>query len=576
MKKLIIILAAAFLLSVFQPAAAAEADIYQAANEAADGYIVKLSDSPSDTASLMEDSNLTEISADANLYRADSLSDISKLGDAVLYYEPDCTVTLSELPNDTYAAKQWSIDSLGITSAWDAGYDGEGIKIAVIDSGVNSLHEDFFGTDFGVGYNATDGSNNVTDENGHGTFVTGVIAAARDNEAGIAGFCSQAMIIPIKCFGKSTETSASYIISAIYEAVDVYDCDVINMSLGMEENMVSMATAVDYATGKGTIIVSAVGNEGNSTLNYPAAYDCVIGVGAVDLNGAVPNFSEKNESVFVVAPGSDIISLSSASSHAYSSGSGTSYSTPFVSVAAVILKQYAPNATVSDFKTLLQASSIDGGPDGYDTSYGYGKLNIENFVAVMKNYSFEEIGTIFPDVEGHWAASSIDFCFSSGLFTGTTSSTFEPETVMNRAMFVTVLSRMSGETISGFALCFSDVAGEAWYAQPSAWGAANGVVSGTGSGKFDPLGAVTREQMAVFLYRYAKRYGLTDGSFSTAALSAFSDAGSVSSWAAEAMSWAVEKGLITGRSASTLSPKESTKRCEVATIISRFVNTLKA
>ena len=569
MKKLCVILSAVFLLTAFAPCVAAEGGTYT--TEYPNGYIVKLNESSGDTVVLMEDTALSEVCSDAGLYYADSISDISKLGDSVEYYEPNYTVTLEAVQNDPYVYDQWSISDLGISAAWDAGLNGKGVKIAVIDSGVNSLHEDFEGTNFGSGINVMNGSHDVTDEMGHGTFVSGILGAARDNGTGIAGFCKDATIIPIKCFGKSVETSASYIISAIYKAVDVYGCDVINMSLGMEQDMESMRDAVKYASSKGAIIVSAVGNEGISKLNYPAAYSCVVGVGAIDRSGQVASFSQKNQSVFVVAPGVSIVSLGNKTNNAYLQGDGTSYSTPFVSVAAVILKQYVPSATVSDFEAILQSSAIDGGNVGYDTSYGYGKLNISNFVASMKAYDFGNIGDTFPDTRGHWAEQSIEFCVRNKLFTGVTSSSFEPETIMNRAMFVTVLSRMSDEIISGFPNSFSDVPRGEWYAQPCAWGSTNGIVSGTGNGKFEPLGAVSREQMAVFLFRYATLYGLTDGSFDANAISAFTESGNVSPWATNAMAWAVGNGLITGRSAKSLCPQESAKRCEVATIISRFV-----
>jgi len=155
---------------------------------------------------------------------------------------------------------------------------------------------------------------------------------------------------------------------------------------------------------------------------------------------------------------------------------------------------------------------------------------------------------------------------------GTTSSSFEPDTTMTRAMLVTVLSRMSGETISGFTNNFSDVPSTEWYAQSCAWGATNGIVSGIGNGIFEPLGVVTREQMAVLLYRYAVHYGLVGTAYDASTLSGYSDAGDISSWASEAMAWAVGNGLITGRSGGTLCPKASAARCEVATIITRFAN----
>ncbi len=572
MKKLCIILSLVLLFSAFGPSAAAETGINSA--DSAQGYIVKLKSSAGNTAVLMENTNIQEVYEGAELYHADSLSDIAKLGDRVEYYEPDCTVTLDALPNDPYISKQWSIDFLGATAAWDKGYNGKGIKIGVIDSGVNISHEDFAGTSFEQGYNVITGTNDVTDEmehGGHGTFVCGILAAASNNGLGIAGFCPKVTIVPIKCFGKGSESSASYIISAVYEAVDVYDCDVINMSLGTEMDLESLRTAIEYAAGKGAIIVSAVGNKGTSQLNYPAAYTCVIGVGSVDSKGSVASFSEKNQSVFVVAPGVDIVSLQNTANNAYKvDGAGTSFSTPFVSAAAVILKQYAPSATVTDFGNILKASVIDGGADGYDTSYGYGTLNIANFVTAMEKYEFANIGSIFSDVEGHWAKDSIEYCVDRKLFKGITDSSFEPETLMNRAMFVTVLSRLSGETISGYQNDFFDVPSGQWYAQPCSWGAATGIVSGTGGGNFSPLTAVTREQMAVLLYRYAMYYGLADGSFEGTPLLAYADAGSVSSWAKSAVAWAVSNGLITGRSGGTLAPQDSAKRCEVATIISRF------
>lgn len=569
-KKIGIILLAALLLSVFQPCLAFESDTYT--NGEPTGYVVKLKQPQEDSVILLEESGLQEVYGDEGLYHADDYSDIKKLGSMVEYYEPDYKVTLFGLPNDTYASKQWSIKSTGISYAWDKGYNGDNVKIAVIDSGVYSMHEDFEGTKFDRGVNVIDGSHDVTDEMGHGTFVCGVLGAARDNNLGVAGFCTGATLIPIKCFGAGKETSASYIVSAIYEAVDVYDCDVINLSLGMTHDMKTMREAVRHASDKGVIIVSAVGNEGTTQLNYPAAYDCVIGVGSIDKNGAVAPFSQKNNSVFIVAPGVSLVGLGKATNKTYILGDGTSYSTPHVTAAAAILKQYAPSATCKDFAALLQESAVEAGPAGYDTSYGYGVLNIEKFVSLMEEYNLDNIGTVFPDVKGHWAEQSIGFCVNRKLFTGVASGRFAPETTMNRAMFVTVLSRMSGENISGFPNSFSDVPNNAWYTQPCAWGSAAGIVSGVGNGEFNPEGSVTREQMAVFLYRFAELYGLDDGSYDKAVLYSYKDRTEVSPWAKDAMAWAVDGGLITGRSGNTLSPRESAKRCEVATIISRFVN----
>lgn len=574
MKKLWILLAITLLVTLLAPAAGAITDTPE------DGaYIVKLKETEADTVRLFSNIDAYEISEDAGLYRVDSYEDVKKLGAAVEYYEPDAVATLFALTNDKYSSYQWNLESISIDAAWDKGYNGEGVRVAVIDSGVNSMHEDFDGTIFEKGTNMVDGSRDVTDENGHGTFVCGTLAAIANNGIGIAGLCDDVVIIPIKCFGDGPDTNTSYIISAIYEAVDVYDCDIINLSLGTKTNLTSMRKAIDYADSKGVIIISAVGNDGTSEIYYPSAYSNVIGVGAVDSEGKVASFSQKNSSVFVTAPGSALVGLGYEDTDSYvpkARGNGTSYASPHIVAAAVFLKEFNSSANVEDFKQILMESVTDAGAAGYDTSYGYGILDIGSFVTAMEEYEFSSIGEIFPDVDGHWAEESIALCVSSGYFNGVSSSSFEPEALMNRAMFVTVLSRMSGESISGYPNSFLDVPDGQYFTQACGWGAAAGVVQGVSSEEFGPYGQVTREQMAVFLYRFAKAYDLTGDVSDTTALNAFDDAASVSEYAREAMTWATNHGLITGRTSTTLVPGGDAKRCEVAAIISRFVSEFMA
>ena len=572
MKKTGLILIIALLLSAFQPCIAQGSNT--SSENVVNGYIVKLKTASVGSAAIAEKLGVQALSAKEGLYHADTLSEISKLGDLVDYCETDSTATLSALPDDTYSAKQWSIDSMDISYAWDKGYNGAGVRIAVIDSGIDEQHEDLAGANIDTGINMMNGTTDVTDYVGHGTFVSGVLAATRNNKLGIAGFCTDATIVPIKCFATSLESKASYIVSAIYKAVDDYNCNVINLSVGMDTDMKSMEEAVEYATGKGVIIISAVGNDGTATLDYPAAYKCVIGVGSVDSSGNVAKFSQRNDSVYVVAPGVSLPGLGIKSTSSYVSGSGTSYSTPYVSVAAVILKQYAPNATFFDFATLLRQSAVDGGASGYDITYGYGSLNFEKFVDAMEAYNFKDIGTVYPDVEKHWAKENIRYSVNYGLFNGVASSSFEPEANMTRAMFVTVLARMSGDNINGYTNSFTDVSPDAWYADACAWANAKGVITGTGDGKFDPDGNVTREQIAALLYRYAKLYGISDGKYNNTALG-FSDNSSISSWAQSALLWANQNELITGRDDNTICPLDSAQRSEVSTIMTRFINTFK-
>ncbi len=569
MKKIITtMLLFAMMAAVVQPVSA---NYEQADGSTGEGYIVQLSQPLQnlDTMRLMSSAGLEDVYGEKGIYKVKELSDIESLGDLVEYYEVDQTVTLFA-PNDPYAYRQWSLASLGIEYAWEEGLEGEGISIAIIDSGVNSLHEDFEGVSFGKGRNMIDNSYDIRDESGHGSFVAGVIAAARDNGVGIAGLLGGVTIVPFKCFGNSSESSSSYVISAIYEAVDIYGCEVINLSLGMDKDMTSMRQAVDYASAMGTIIVSAVGNDGSSEKKYPASYDNVIGVGAIDEANKLASFSQKNDSVFVVAPGKNVLSTWHSSYNSYKTGDGTSYSSPHVAVAAAIMKEYEPKANIEDFSELLIRSSLDLGAPGYDTSYGYGSLDISQFIKELYDYDFAGIEDTFPDVKDHWASEAIEFCVSKKLFNGISQSEFAPELSMNRAMFATVLSRMSGEDISGFASGFSDVPNGTWYSQSVGWGAAAKIISGVDEKTFNPDGEVTREQMALLLYRYANVYELAEKGRPSVSLSTFNDKGKVSDWAYEAMCWAVGNGLISGRDGGVLAPKDGAKRSEVAAIISRF------
>lgn len=142
-------------------------------------------------------------------------------------------------------------------------------------------------------------------------------------------------------------------------------------------------------------------------------------------------------------------------------------------------------------------------------------------------------------------------------------------------MFVTVLSRMSGEEVNGYAATFSDVPDGLWFTQACNWGAAKKIVAGNGDGTFSPYAEVTREQIAVFLYRYAQAAGVA-GMTDKYALSGYTDRTSVSDWAKDAMTWAVSKGYISGRTASTLAPQATATRAEVATITARFLNSTGA
>lgn len=175
----------------------------------------------------------------------------------------------------------------------------------------------------------------------------------------------------------------------------------------------------------------------------------------------------------------------------------------------------------------------------------------------------------FWDVpQSHWAHEAVTYVYDNDLMNGTDGSLFSPESTTTRAQVVTVLYRLAGQPAADWANPFWDVPASAWFHDAVTWAWENDITGGVSSTHFGAGNAVTREQLATFLYRYAQDQGYDTSA--RADLSGYSDAGLVSSYATEALSWANATGLITGTTGTTLSPQGSATRAQVATILSRF------
>ena len=184
-----------------------------------------------------------------------------------------------------------------------------------------------------------------------------------------------------------------------------------------------------------------------------------------------------------------------------------------------------------------------------------------------------DTGLPFTDVvSGSWYYDSVAYVYEQGLMGGTGEGRFSPDLTTSRAMIVTILYRLEGSPAVTGSASFADVASGQWYSDGVAWASANGIVTGYSNGSFGPDDTITREQMAAILYRYAryKGYDLS----AQADLDGYSDAAQVSAYAADAMEWAVGSGLITGTSGTTLSPAGSATRAQAAVILARFCQTL--
>lgn len=305
------------------------------------------------------------------------LQEALELG-VVDYYEPNYKVELH--------SENWNLQNIECDFSWKLGCYGNGVKIAVIDSGLQDFEE--IEDNIIQGKNYLDETKGTEDNIGHGTFVTGIIAS---NSYGIS---HKSKIIPLKCFDKNTDTYIDDITPAIYDAVDVYKCDVINMSFGITSNSQKLEKAIAYALNNNVVVVASVGNQGRETLYYPAAYEGVIGVGSINNNAEISSFSQYNTSVDVVAPGEHLESLRI---DGYAESAGTSFAAPHVTALAAIAHN-VEDINGNKFLELLKNSVVDKGTEGYDNYYGYGIINYKNYIEEMiKN---EKIFISPIDIEG--------------------------------------------------------------------------------------------------------------------------------------------------------------------------------
>lgn len=296
---------------------------------------------------------------------------------AVEYCEPDETIELQDVTEEIAALEKddWKRSMIGYSYAQKHGITGKGVRIGIIDSGLAPAFSEHSAATIEKGYNYIDKNEDTTDSYGHGTFVASVIA---HEDLGIAGEVS---IVPLKAFSNKS-SAVSNIVAAIYKAADSedYPCDVINMSFASGSDYDSLRTAIEYVVSKGIIVVASAGNGGSTALTYPAGYDGVIGVGSLDAKKVISLSSQRNTGVFLAAPGVSVRGMDLDGSER--TGSGTSYSAPLVTAAAALAMQRDPKLTTEKFTKLLRQSAEDLGTTGWDSTYGWGLLNVGLMLAI--------------------------------------------------------------------------------------------------------------------------------------------------------------------------------------------------
>ncbi|MEZ4179904.1 MAG: S8 family peptidase [Candidatus Doudnabacteria bacterium] len=283
--------------------------------------------------------------------------------------------------NELNIDKQWGLAKADFIKAWDSVTGSREVVVAVIDTGVDATHEDLRRVRFMKGYDFVNDKSITrredSDDNGHGTLVTGVIAANSNNSQGVAGAAFGVSIMPLKALNARGAGSSKNIAKAIIWATD-NGADIINMSLGGLgfAHDSTLSNAISYAFEHGVLLVSAAGNDvaitgGNLDKDpvFPICNDngqnMVIGVTATDHNDLKPNFANYGKScVDVSAPGKRILSTinhdpatGTKSPNSYAYASGTSLATPFVSAEAALIKSLFPSSTNTQIRDRIISTS---------------------------------------------------------------------------------------------------------------------------------------------------------------------------------------------------------------------------
>lgn len=309
-----------------------------------------------------------------HVYKTINAVAVSMTSKAVRSIEASPEIRTIELNKPVYQAGQissWGLTNIRSSTYKKAAITGKGVNIAVLDSGVGP-HDDLNvvgGVSF-VSYTTS-----YNDDNGHGTHVAGIIAA-KDNDMGVVGVAPDANIYSVKVLNQDGQGDVTSIISGIDWSI-THKMDIINLSLGTNEDSPALKEELDKAYKSGILIVAAAGNDGplgtlKDNVEYPARYSSVIAVAATDSNNNHSSFSSMGNEVEIAAPGSNIVSTYPGNK--YAEASGTSMASGFVSGYLALLKKRFPNDSIDELRSLLQRSSLDLGSKGRDPVYGYGLL----------------------------------------------------------------------------------------------------------------------------------------------------------------------------------------------------------
>lgn len=305
-------------------------------------------------------------------------------------------LSVQNFPNDIYWESdpqtllgQWNIRIINAVDAWKKQEGSPEILVAVLDTGVRGTHQELSDRFLPLGYNWVEDNIDTSDDNGHGTLVSGIVCAKTNNSYGIAGL-AQVSLMAEKILDSSGYGYWADVASAIVHAADM-GADIILMSFGSYTASSTAEAAVNYAYNKGCLLFAAAGNNGNDNPFYPAAYENVISVTATSGRpDSITSYSNYGNWIELSAPGGLdedgdgvvennehwILSTWHSDEQAFSYSYGTSMAAPHIVGHAALYLSEHPDANNSEVRVALHESTIDKGETGFDIYYGYGRIDI--------------------------------------------------------------------------------------------------------------------------------------------------------------------------------------------------------
>ena len=280
-------------------------------------------------------------------------------------------------PNDYYYPYEWHLTKISAPQAWTVTTGSSDVIIAIIDTGVDSTHPDLSGK-MVSGWNFFDNNSNTSDVYGHGTAVAGAAAAISNNGMGVASLAWGCLIIPVRVSDTQGNASGSAIANGLRWAAD-NGARVANISYNVTGSA-TVTSAAKYFQQKGGVVTVSAGND--ATFNPSPDNRYVLTVSASSNLDRVASFSNTGNNIDLSAPGTEILTTFSGGGYGY--GSGTSFSAPIVAGIAALVMSADSTLSPAKVQDILEQSSDDLGPPGWDPGYGWGRVNAAKAVAMAQ------------------------------------------------------------------------------------------------------------------------------------------------------------------------------------------------